>query len=388
MGNRKKAFTLVELLVVVVVLVTLMSITFRLGSIGSDTSKRSTTVNRLQRLENCLSGYYAAFGSYPPVPLHGSRDYTLAVNGQGIQQVDSDEHEDTLSWNRVEAACRSQPVGICFPFKSDAMRIYVKQVSNLLRKRATSGRKSDEAFANKPVLMAGFEALYNYGTISGKKSETDWAHVQVFKFGLLSFLLPRYLIMMGGDNSSSRDSFFDMAIWTQNNQLPCQFESGVPYDKWRDVNRAVYDEPWKIALLPSQAACARWLVNLEGTLACNGGQTYYGVSLKNGGEDASSISADNPNPEVYSAGDSQSGSAASYSQQYVTDSITIRDGWGNDFYYYSPAPHQSYVLWSAGANGKTFPPWVPDEEIEKLKNAEDRNNAREWLADDIVQMSN
>ena len=73
----KKAFTLVELLIVVVVLVTLMAVTFRLSSIGSNQTARNKTVSRLQKLENCLSGYYAAFGTYPPVRLHGSRNYTL-----------------------------------------------------------------------------------------------------------------------------------------------------------------------------------------------------------------------------------------------------------------------------------------------------------------------
>jgi prepilin-type N-terminal cleavage/methylation domain-containing protein len=76
----KKGFSLVEMLIVVTVLVTLMAITFRLRAIGGSSSHRNTTVSRLQRLENCLSGYYAAFGTYPPVKLHGSRNYKLAVS--------------------------------------------------------------------------------------------------------------------------------------------------------------------------------------------------------------------------------------------------------------------------------------------------------------------
>ena len=58
--RMKKGFTLIEMLVVVVVLVTLMTMTFRLSSIGSGSSARNATINRMQRLENCLSGYYAA----------------------------------------------------------------------------------------------------------------------------------------------------------------------------------------------------------------------------------------------------------------------------------------------------------------------------------------
>ena len=63
----KRGFTLIELMVVMAVLVTLMAIMFRISGIGADADNRTRTIVRLQRLENCLSGYYAAFGSYPPV---------------------------------------------------------------------------------------------------------------------------------------------------------------------------------------------------------------------------------------------------------------------------------------------------------------------------------
>ena len=66
---RNSGFTLIELLVVTVVIVALMGVIFRLTGIAGGTSAKETTVFRMQCLENCLSGYYAAFGSYPPVPL-------------------------------------------------------------------------------------------------------------------------------------------------------------------------------------------------------------------------------------------------------------------------------------------------------------------------------
>ena len=90
----KKGFTLVEMLIVVVVLVTLMSITFRLSSLGDDQTRRNRTISRMQRLENCLSGFYAAYGTYPPVELHGSRDYDLGVNNQTGIQLDSDQETE------------------------------------------------------------------------------------------------------------------------------------------------------------------------------------------------------------------------------------------------------------------------------------------------------
>ena len=61
----KKAFTIIEMLVVVVVIATLMTIVFRLSSIGEDSEYHNRTIVRMQKLENCLSGYYA-FGILEP----------------------------------------------------------------------------------------------------------------------------------------------------------------------------------------------------------------------------------------------------------------------------------------------------------------------------------
>lgn len=84
----KRAFTLIEMMIVVAVIAILTGILFRLMGVGEDAEKRNITVARMQRLENCLSGYYAAFGSYPPVELEGrSRNYRYEVNPGGIQQT-------------------------------------------------------------------------------------------------------------------------------------------------------------------------------------------------------------------------------------------------------------------------------------------------------------
>ena len=59
-----------------------------------------------------------------------------------------------------------------------------------------------------------------------------------------------------------------------------------------------------------------------------------------------------------------------------SDTITL-------FYYYSPAPYQTYILWSAGPDGRTFPPWISRDGLD--------NNANRcvsaWIEDDIVNMS-
>jgi len=128
----KKGFTLVEMLIVVVVLVTLMTITFRLSSVGSQQTYRNNTISRLQRIENCLSGYYAAFGSYPPVKLHGSRNIYASVNDYGIQSDDQENQDiwgwtdigteqEQRAWQQVKAACKSQPVDCRYPYPDESV---------------------------------------------------------------------------------------------------------------------------------------------------------------------------------------------------------------------------------------------------------------------------
>ena len=403
----KKAFTLVELMIVVVVIAILASISFKIAGLVEDTGKRINTIARMQRLENAISGYFAAFGSYPPVALQGrSRNIFYEANGYGIQQVSKDPltsielpGENDKGWLQVEAACRAQPVAMQFPYASSRSD-YVRAVSESLKELHESGTPGYE----NPALAYGFDGLDNPEMLINKNKDgngvkaADWTNIQVFQFGLMSYLLPRYLLMMGhgnGDNNSSSGStslYDDFAQWGDNNSMPCRFEDGTQYERWSDLNSDLgkEEERWKVALIPSQSVCVRWLPNLEGLLACNDGvnTTVYGINFR----DSSGyygLNAENPNPKIYSAGNSQSGSGTSGSQQYVLNEITCRDGWNHDFYYYSLPPYQSYRLWSAGENGKTFPPWIPAEEIENNSSLQKyKDLIRNWVADDIVHMSN
>lgn len=368
----KKAFTLVELLVVVVVIVTLMTITFKLAGAGGDSTARNVTINRMQRLENCLSGYYAAYGSYPPVKLHGSRDYTYQVNANNLlQYIDSDRRWSgnlSANWQSVEAACRSQPLDFAFPY-SDNMTGYMDAYCQAKR---TSDPSSPQFFA-----------LVNNSTVNSYRDYADWNDVQLYKYGVMSYLLPRLVVIMHGEKSSPIDNqlFSQQRSWYDNNQMPCRFEDGAPYSSWNDVNNDANQEPWKIAALPSQAATARWLPNLEGICSWLTSRPLYGINIRDGDD------IEIPHQTYFVGG------AESTSQGYKLNTITVKDGFhtdgrnGNPFYYYSPPPHQTYTLWSAGANGRTFPPWVTDEEINQLT-ATDRQTVQTWVSDDIVHMSN
>ena len=399
----KKAFTLVELLIVVVVLATLMGIAFRIGSVGSGSAERNQTVERLQRLENCLSGYYAAFGTYPPVRLHGSRNFRLAVSDHGIQNIRGDDENlkwnwlnadgysiksgkeaseaEADDWRHVQAACKSQPVDCRFPCPEDKSGGYNEMIMEYSKQWAANPGNVDEK--RKKVLQAGFDDgvtsnPQRHTVNNGKKSE-EWRDVQLFKFGLMSFLLPRYLIMM----ESNEDFYTDYAQWKGNNSSPCDPLTGLKYENWKDVRDYSISESKSdyahVANIASQAVCARWVPNLERVCsAIRKDVDVFGIIITD--EDDNELKRGPDGVEIYAPGGYDQDATG---EQYILDGITVKDGWNQEFYYYSPAPYQSYVLWSSGPNKRTFPPWVPRGTLSD----DEKKCVSYWVNDDIVSMS-
>ena len=395
----KRAFTLVELLVVVVVLSILMAMIFRLTAIGGDSQARNETVDRMQRLEFALSGYHAAFGTYPPVRLHSSRNIYLTVDDHGMQNGDGNENtaiwgwykessghgigsdEEKKAWEQVRSACRAQPVACEFPF-ADYYRELVSAASDM---KQAEVEQDPESYSERDrnVFGSGFDdgVSDNPGRHSPYKSKMEWRDIQLFRFGLMSYLLPRYMVMMNGN----RMFFEDFSQWTGNNSLPADPLTGQAYRNWTTVqNYALKDSTADlahVANIPSQAACARWMATFEKSLCCNHDINLFGVQLRSSAWSQSSplerISAD----DVHSPGGYDQSST---SGQYVLDKITLKDGWGNDLYYYSPPPYQGYCVWSSGKNGRTFPPWISRTDL-----ASDANKCvSAWTEDDIVNLSN
>ena len=397
----KKGFTLVEMLVVVVVVVTLMTMTFKLGSINGSSSKRTTTISRLQKLENCLSGYYAAFGTYPPVALHGSRNPFLTVSSHGIQNQDGKENKNIFgwdaekfrewissgrdgkyyqsdedrAWDQVKAACQAQPVDCQYPFP-DGYGEYVEAQSEIMREEAANS--SSLSTSRKSVLIAGFDdgVSKNIGRFGSYRDKVDWRELQLFKFGLMSFLLPRYLVMMGAD----RSIYEDYSQWTGNNRLPCNPMTGLPFPSWgqvcNDSTSKQKSQLARVANIPSQAVCARWMPNLENIVYTPHWRKVFGIEIKEHNASGFSLTT----CPIYSPGSFDEDSS---SGQYMLDFCTVRDGWDNEFFYYSPAPHQNYVLWSSGPNERTFPPWISREGLGQRAN----ECVGAWIDDDIVNMS-
>lgn len=388
----KKGFTLVEMLIVVVVIVTLMTMTFRLSSIGDNSNRRNTTIARMNRIENCLSGYNAAFGSYPPVALHGTRNIYARVSDHGIQSEDQEntsiwgwtrigEEQEREAWEQVKAACKSQPVDCRFPFPSESeYNTLVKSVSDSLQKLANqSGNNLSQS--RKTVLSSPFDNGVTDNRGRHDSDETDWRRSQLFKFGLMSYLLPRYLVMMNSDEDFFRGGY---SQWEQSNTMPCDPFTGRKFSGWQSVReysrRTQGSDLARVANIPSQAVTARWMPNLEGIVCCNHDYKLFGISIR-GDYGASELRPDNTDIEVYSPGGYGAGGTAN---QYVLDSVTVLDGWWHEFYYYSPPPHQTYTLWSGGPNNRTFPPWISRKTLDGAAN----KCVGLWVEDDIVRMSN
>ncbi len=371
----KRAFTLIEMLIVVVVLVTLMSIAFKLSSIGSDENRRITTITRLQRLENCLSGYNAAFGSYPAVKLHASRDIYLKTDEYGRQS--DNESETELKWESIEAACRAQPFGLACPFpNNNTINERITQLGEFAYENAQSGNWANaEKYKFEPMNSSNF---------SGEKNKTEWNEIQLYRFGVMSFLLPRYLVMMDGEKA-----FLDYAQWLDNNSLPCNPWTGERFHSWYELStnaNAKADTQAQIKNIPSQAVTARWMPNLQG-ICTSRPRVLFGINLTTttDGYSGGLLSRNAWDSESSGKKIHSIGGYNSTSSNYILDEITVEDGWEQEFYYYSLPPYQSYTLWSAGANGKTFPPWM---DLGMLRSDTDRKQATTWMQDDIIQMRN
>ena len=400
----KKGFTLIELLVVTVVIVALMGVIFRLTGIAGGTSARETTVFRMQCVENCLSGYYAAFGSYPPVPLQNASRSIYRRTDDDSQWIQSDKKTDTddsddkfMEYSQVEAACRAQPVAARYPpparingmSSRDAYASYQQAVQNALSEGVFEDEGDEKAVQNW-VGRTLDDISSAPGFLNPHKDKTSFNQLQLFRFGLMSFLLPRYRFMLdcaagssGGEGSQVFNTTIDnFRQWTENNYLPPRMDTGMSYSSWKEFCDTIgSDDDWQIDLIPSQAACARWMPNLKDEVVTGPERKFFGVTVGRYGVIPDIKSA--PGFALYSPGGYGSGSSA---RGYPLNRYTVVDGWGRDLFYYSPAPYQMCMLWSAGENGKTFPPWVDIEQFKK-DHPSQYNAAVGWMSDDIKYMS-
>lgn len=375
----KQGFTVVELIVVVAVITVLMGIAFPLVRAGDQGVARNRTLNRLQRLQNCLAGYQAAFGHYPAVPLHGSRDFYLKANDFGIQLP---TRTSDVTWRNVRAALLSQPVTVEFPFDAeDDFDREIESASQADVAWAKAAKKTGEPTA-VAVLTKGYRPFASR-LVTAQLLKSSWSDVQVFRHGLLSFLLPRAEFMLAGESALYDRS----AQWKAENDLGQYYDpqTGKPLTAtWQELSDDLRSGTGPLHAAArrsvSQAACARWMPNLEGCV--RGGGTFYGIETSDGrsfrDRDRALRDAEEGDLCIHAPGSASSPTTGS---QYVLDGMTVLDGWETEFFYYSPAPHRSCRIWSAGPDRKTFPPWVDPEKAQKDPKLA---AALEWTRDDLT----
>lgn len=300
-GGGRAAFTLIELMVVVVVIGILIASVFRLARLAGESAKRAVTVARIERLQNALAGYYAEYGVYPPVkPVWKEID----VKGKGKEEV------------------MYQPVRFAFPNDNHPS---VNRFINDLCERYWPKMK--------PIPLNANDAFHGQSPpLSDVEKNGDG---RVFDFGLLSFLLPR--IEVAGNAAS--DFYVEGKQWAEQNKADP--DDG---DRKRECN-----------------ACRRWLPHLEGCLC--GAPTILGDKKLNAPK---------------SGGYHLSGpwTRRGSGEKYVLLMITVKDGWGHELRYHSAPPHQSYRIWSAGPDGRTWEnPFTPSR----------LDTEKKWTADDVTR---
>ena len=325
---RCSGFTLIEMMVVIALVGILIAGVFKLVGIAGQANKRAQTMAKLQKLENAIAGFYSEYGTYPPVPLYDSPDPMKKYDKKtGKYNGEMGNLSEEGAEENAKRAAAAQPVSYAFPCKEseddDLHHFFV--------------------LIDQPDVVSANQVPNAFnGTV------TDWQENKAFKFGLLSFLLPRLSIMATFDqNGAMRNgpnrSFFDKQQWLQYNL----------------ATRDQYSEQ----LSRERIACARWIPNFQDIIHGGAGQEILGVRLSKGGEN------------LYEPYD-QKGAG-----KIGLRVIEIRDGWDRPFYYYSAPPYQSYRLWSAGPDGKTFPAGYP---LNALRIDDDKKKATGWTKDDIV----
>jgi hypothetical protein len=264
--------------------------------------------------------------------------------------VDNLSGEDNFA-KACRLACASQPVMFEFP-----------------------PAKGLDTSINRDFSRWGIQSP-NSGLGSSAQSITQdgWDQVKFFKFGLMSFLLPRVETVGFAGESGNSDfepnlNFYRSRQWRKNNP-----SAGV-----MDVSS---DANLRKALTAQQVsenrAVARWLPNLERMVW--GGRVMLGIDIREYGTQ----DGDQFRTQAKMDSEGKLIDMLSYEKggKYVLQFVTVRDGWGRDFYYYSAPPYQSYRLWSAGADNKTFPPWIPVSSM----SSQEREWVARWLKDDIVR---
>jgi len=348
--KKKQAFTLVEIMVVITVIAILMAASFKLMRAAAHEKKVAETKAKMERIQNALSGYYAYYGRYPDVAFATSLDPAQATAydfAEGMSGPRSKDRMEDGNWElRAQWCARAQPFTFMHP-PPQTMNMFIPDYF----------RETMDLDVVSPNTLA----------TSIPVDKPGWNELKVFNFGLMSYLVPRMEATHFGSGLDINTLLYGNAQWYENNpatprDLPATSGGGAEFNKKINAQRQAENE-----------ACARWLPHLEKIV--NGGSRILGIDLGVPGQSKGSSLTPVWEPSL--------------GRLVATTRMICKDAWGNEFFYHSMPPYQSYILWSAGANGMTYPPWVdsadPDSDYAKSDNGKSRKETiSEWTKDDIV----
>ena len=118
------------------------------------------------------------------------------------------------------------------------MRRKIFEVSEELKARVEADKVGSLGEDRREKLLAGFDDGFSQNEGRFDSSMTKWEDIQIFKYGLMSYLLPRYLVMMGNDGID----YGAYAQWTDNNAMPCDALTGEKFDRWNKIQTSAYED--------------------------------------------------------------------------------------------------------------------------------------------------
>lgn len=259
----RSAFTLIEMLVVIVVVGILSGLVFRMVGAGGTSSDRAQARRKVEALANACEEYKGVYGRYPPVAMD--------ANGK-------------------------QPIGYGYPNRTDNW--------------TAGGESGGTSLANllKDVPRSKLEAEGSY----------------VFRFGLLSYLVPR----VEGRAQYAPKALFtsnlgDQDNWKSQNAAKNSNIDKSTLKKWIGSGRVSRPSDWN----PEKHCCA--IDNPRDLLAAKK------IAPLLEGIVRTDLAAQN-----------YKGNAFTNLYAHVVDP------WGNDLRYESSPPHDSYRIWSLGPDCK------------------------------------